>query len=345
VTTLVTLLRGLPESPRVPALSDTAWSHLLDQADRQGLSALLHHHLGPRLPAAVQTRLSQAKIVAQARALRLRRLLDFVLDGLAKERIVPVLLKGIGLSSRYWPEWHLRPSGDVDVLLEPEHIDRVARFLLAEGYNEHEDPGEDDAGAHHHHRAFNGRLGLVEVHFRALAGPGGGALEGPQLFAQARRGTVGERPVRYLGPEHELVYLASHAAQHLFQRLAWIYDLKLLMRAEAGISFTRVAEIAHQSRLTAGTHAALVLASKLLGAPVPDEHLEAIAPTRAHATAVMAAFSPERLAASTVALSRAAPMLRALLSDSPDRAVRHLVEGTARRIKRAVRSRAGGGHA
>jgi hypothetical protein len=343
VSTLVALLRELPDAPRAPALTDAAWTQVLDQADRQGLAALLHHHLGGLVTPAVHERLKQANLVSQARALRLKRLLDFVLDGLAAQGIVPIVLKGIGLSSRYWREWHLRPSGDIDVLLEPERVEPAAQFLIAQGYAEHGDPGEDDPEAHHHHRSFTGRLGLVEVHFRALAGPGGGALEGPELFARARSATLGGRAVRYLAPEEELVFLASHAAQHLFQRLAWIYDLKLLMSAEAGLNFTRVAEIARQSRLAAGTHAALVLASTVLGAPVPREHLQAIAPTRAHAAAVLAAFSPERLAESTVALSRAAPMLRALLADSPDRAVKHLVEGTAQRIKRAVRSRVGGG--
>jgi hypothetical protein len=343
VTPLFSLLRALPDHGEIPALDDAQWTALLDLADGQGLSALLHHALGDRAPQAVRARLSSAHLAQVARALRLKRLNDFVLDGLNARGLTPVLLKGFGISSRYWPDWALRPSGDVDVLLEPDHIETAVAFLQESGFSEHADAGHPEGEVHTHHRGFTGKLGLVEVHFRALEGPGGGAIEGPELLARARQATLDGRAVRYLAPEDELVYLASHAAQHLFQRVAWIYDLTLLIRGEPRLDFERVAQVAAEAKLRASTHAGLVLASRLLNAKVPHAVLDTLAPSRLHARAVLATFTPERLESAAVASSVAAPALRALLADSPSGALRHLAQGTARRLKRAVRSRTTGG--
>jgi hypothetical protein len=343
VTPLFSLLRGLPDLRDVPALDDAQWSAVLDLADRQGLSALLHHALGDRAPLSVRPRLSSAHVAQTARALRLKRLNDLVLDGLKARGLTPVLLKGFGISSRYWPDWALRPSGDVDVLLEPQHIETAVTFLQENGFSEHADAAHPDGEAHTHHRGFTGKLGLVEVHFRALEGAGGGAIEGPELFARARRATLDGRAVRYLASEDELVYLASHAAQHLFQRVAWIYDLTLLIRGEPALDFVSVARVAAEAKLRASTHAGLVLASRLLNAKVPQAVLDTLAPSRLHARAVLTAFTPERLESAAVASSVAAPALRALLADSAAGALRHLAQGTARRLKRAVRSRTSGG--
>jgi hypothetical protein len=330
--TLTDLLRALEHgSGAIPGTgaSSELTSALLDQADRHGMSAFLAHQLGELAPA----RLQQARLIAISRALRLQRLTHFVLDGLRERGVIPVLLKGVGLASRYWPSRELRPSGDVDVLVSPDELDAVSEFLRGAGFLASAAADPD----HPHHRAFASSMGLVEVHFRAFTGPGGGSLDGLRTIASGFDG----RPVRYLAVEEEVVYLASHAAQHFFTRLAWLVDLKLLAQQEAGLDWHRVVEVASRSRLRAATHSALVLAARRLGAPIPEWALEALAVTPGHERLVLAAFTPERLDSAAIATSRAAAPLRALLSDSARGAMSHLVDGAARRLKRAMRERSG----
>jgi hypothetical protein len=84
--------------------------------------------------------------------------------------------------------------------------------------------------------------------------------------------------VRYLRAEDELVYLAIHASNHLLQRLAWLFDLKLLVLARPELDWSRVVEVARGTAFPHLAWYALETARRLMGARVPDEALEALAP-------------------------------------------------------------------
>jgi hypothetical protein len=142
--------------------------------------------------------------------------------------------------------------------------------------------------------------------------------------------------VRYLAPEDELVYMAAHAAAHLFLRIGWLHDLKLLARAP--LDWERVSKLARDSSVRAATHAALFLAHDALGADIPSEVLKALAPTRLHARAVRRAFTDDALVSAKLATAKSASALRATLSDDPMRAARHLAQGALRNVRRRIRA-------
>ena len=339
---MLTLLRALPDRLDAADLKAVAWADLPAQAEAHGLSGLLLNALARR--EAEVPRAALAALRAQARnaaawALKLRRLQTDALAALAKEGLTPVLLKGQGFAARYWGDPLLRPASDVDVMVRTEELPQARRAMAALGLKEHVDEGEDDPFAHHHHLGFHGPAGLVEVHFRLLTGPGGGQLGDEAVWARSRPGTADGAAVRWLSPEDELVYLASHAAGHLFLRLAWLVDLKLLLAKERALDWDAAVALAARAELKAATHAALVLAKEALGAEVPEQALRALAPSPLHARLVKKAFTPERLLAATLAQGPSASALRALLADTPRRAASHLAQGVARRVKREVRSR------
>jgi Uncharacterised nucleotidyltransferase len=269
--------------------------------------------------------------------MKLHRLLLDTLTLLEKRGLQPVLMKGWGFAARYWPDPLLRPSSDVDLLVEPEALTGIERAMATLGLDQVQDPGEDDVFEHHHHLSFSGPRGLVEVHFRLMTGFGGAKLGDDAVFARCRRATLEGHAVRYLAPEDELVYLAAHAAQHLFLRIGWLHDLKLLAARER-LDWDRVVLLAKESSLRAATHAGLFLASEALGAEIPARTLAALAPTRLHGRAVRRAFTDEQLVSAALATSKSASALRALLSDNPVRAARHLAEGMVRNVKRRVRA-------
>jgi hypothetical protein len=265
-------------------------------AARHGLAGFAAHALeraGWTLAEPARESLRRESLSSAARAIRVHALLLRSVDALAAVGVVPVLLKGTALAGRLYPERFHRATGDVDLLVAWEQVEAASRALEGLGLRRApERPGH--GGAHSHHREFQGKAGLVELHFRALVGYGQ-ALEAAPLLARAREAELEGRRVRYFQPEDELVYLALHASNHLLQRLSWLLDLKLLILAHPGLSWPRVVEVA---RATAFSHLAwyaLEAALRLMGAPVPWEVLAELAPPRWQRALAARFFSEERL--------------------------------------------------
>ena len=57
-----------------------------------------------------------------------------VIDVCRELQIRPTLLKGISISEQHYPVAHLRPMGDIDVLIPSDAYDSVESALLRRGY-------------------------------------------------------------------------------------------------------------------------------------------------------------------------------------------------------------------
>ncbi|MDC0713367.1 nucleotidyltransferase family protein [Stigmatella sp. ncwal1] len=308
----LTLLRAWPEAPSGPLSGDA--EALVRAAARHGLAGFTEHALaqaGWRLPEASRDTLRREARSSAARAIRVHALLLRSLEALGAEGVVPVLLKGYGLARRLYPEPFHRATTDVDLLVAPAQVAAAARALEGLGLVPvAEPPGH--GGEHAHHRAFHGPAGLVELHFRALAS-GGQALEAEPLLAHAREFELEGHRVRYLRVEEELVYLALHASNHLLQRLTWLMDLKLLLRANPGLSWRRVVEVAQGTAFPHLAWYALEATHRLLGLAVPEEVLSALAPRRWQQGLAGRFFSEERLLSARLAAHKAEWLLAKLL--------------------------------
>ncbi|SEN12675.1 Uncharacterised nucleotidyltransferase [Stigmatella aurantiaca] len=300
----LTLLRAWPEAP------GTAFSGepeaLVRAAARHGLAGFIEQalaHAGWMLPDASREALRRESRGSAARAIRVHALLLRSLEALAAVDVVPVVLKGYGLARRLYPEPFHRATTDVDLLVAPAQVEAASRALEGLGLVPvTERPGH--GGEHAHHRAFHGPAGLVELHYRALA-TGGQALEAGVLLAHAEAFELEGHRVRYLRAEEELVYLALHASNHLLQRLAWLMDLKLLLRASPALSWPRVVEVARGTAFPHLAWYALDAAHRLLGLAVPPEVLAALAPPRWQRALARRFFSEERLLGARLAAHRA----------------------------------------
>jgi hypothetical protein len=128
----------------------------------------------------------------------------------------PALLKGISLCEQEYPEPHLRPMRDLDLLVEADAVREMESLLLRLGY---ERQGAAEEYLSHHHGApfVHPRTGVwVEVHHRLF--PPRSALGSDALFgdervkAELRDSTLRGRAVRRLTPELQVVYVAAHWA-------------------------------------------------------------------------------------------------------------------------------------
>lgn len=312
---------------------------LITQCARHGVSAYVGDafaRAGVSLPHAAQTALSLDARVTVSHGAKNKRLLLSVLDALARHGITPIALKGFGLASRLYDSPLGRPSTDVDVLVLPEEVPVVHRALTALGLKHQPDPALGDVLEEHHHHAFAGPAGLVEVHFRLFAGFGMATYDDAAVQARAWPAVLERRAVRYLGAEDEFLYLAVHAANHAFLRASWLVDLqRFAMKSPP--RWERVAELAHEVGFTVPYAAALDALSLALQAPVPG-HARRAAGHRHLRHAVHARlFSAQNLDSARLAEGTLAPFLiRLWLVDSPARGVKQLLGGVKRLIRRRL---------
>ncbi|PTL81895.1 nucleotidyltransferase family protein [Vitiosangium sp. GDMCC 1.1324] len=292
---LLDVLHSWPEAPRGAEPGDA--EALVLAAARHGLAGFVQHAVGRAgwtLDEAARTHLRREALAQAARGMRVKALLLRSLDALVAVGVVPVLLKGYGLATRLYPEPLQRATTDVDLLVADAKVAVASEALVGLGLKALDEAAAAHAREHEHHLTFTGAAGMVELHFRALVGYGQ-ALEAEALLARAEERVLEGRRVRYLRAEDELVYLALHASNHLLQRLAWLFDLKLLVLASPGLDWGRVVEVARGTAFSHLAWYALEAARRLLGAPVPEEVLAALAPPLWQRLMAARFFSAERL--------------------------------------------------
>lgn len=290
------LLRRWPEPPPAPPI-DAA--RFIQTAARHGLAGLAQHSVAKgswALAADAQLALHREAMAGAARGLKVKQLLFRSLQVLEQKGIVPVLLKGYGLSLRLYPEPLLRATSDVDLLVATDEVSRAAEALTSLGLA----PLPPKDAAHAHHLEFFGPAGLVELHYRALSGFGLG-LEADALLARAEEAQIEGRVLRYLCPEDELIYLALHASNHLLQRLSWLFDLKLHLMAHPQLDWDKALATAHSTAFPHLAWYALEAAKRLMGAQVPEEVLASLAPPRWQQAVARRVFSGSALLRTSLA--------------------------------------------
>jgi hypothetical protein len=132
-------------------------------------------------------------------------------------RVPPLtLLKGLSLCAREYPEPHLRPMRDLDLLVDLAAVPEVEEILLGLGYVR--DAPADGYRGHHHVAPFVHRRTnvYVEVHhglFRPDSALGADPIFGPEAIAREQLDTrLRGQPARRLSVELQIVYLAAHWA-------------------------------------------------------------------------------------------------------------------------------------
>jgi hypothetical protein len=182
--------------------------------------------------------------------------------GLAQAGIPHLVLKGPPLAERLYEDPGARVSHDLDLLVAPDDLQTAISTLSSLRYLAEGGPHARYALQHHHHVHLARRgAPLLELHFRAFTGFGI-QLEARPLLERAREGV--------LQLEDEVLYLALHAAGHLFERLGWLFDLKLLWEAHPELDL----ELLLARAAAVGAEAPLALTfARLSELGVPTEDL------------------------------------------------------------------------
>jgi Uncharacterised nucleotidyltransferase len=189
---------------------DAGLAPLLYRATREGAD---------QIPSGRRDALLSADLTAQVRHANFVRTTNELIDTCRELRAPVTLLKGISISEQYYPEAHLRPMGDVDILVPDGAREPVECALGAQGYTRLPGYQVDETSHHGVPLCHPERHTWVEVHTTLF--PKGTKLLRNELFSQSNLtaqtvpSTFNGKSVRRLSDELQLVYLAS----------SWIRDL------------------------------------------------------------------------------------------------------------------------
>jgi hypothetical protein len=194
---------------------------------------LVAHGMAPLLYAAgVEQLRPEAISAAAAEAVRAQDLAS-VLDALALEGVVPLLLKGTALAYDIYASPELRPRGDTDLLVTRSEIPAVRRAMTSLGYREAPSSG-DEHGLRQTVFSRRDALGFVhvyDVHWAATNRPlFETALSPEEMFASAI--TLPKLHPSARCPDHvtSLLLACIHRVAHHqdSDRLIWLVDIALL---------------------------------------------------------------------------------------------------------------------
>ncbi len=260
------------------------WEKLVECAGEEGVAGVVHSEAqkaGVVIPADVARKLERRLAVQSLHQTWLRRTLAEVLRAFAARGIRVACLKGPALADRLYEDPALRPSTDLDLLIADADFTAAIEVLSALGW--HAEGGRPDLfhrWDRHDVELVRKNAPTVELHFRAMNGFGT-VVPSEDLLARACAHRLDGIDTLVLAPEDEVIYLALHAAWHLLGRLAWLYDIKLLVLGRTELNWDTVRSRARDFRVETALAFALGRVREL-GAPVPELRRQ---PTRARAWA------------------------------------------------------------
>lgn len=286
--------QALPAARNLAAQQGLDWGLLLQAARRAGVAPLLYHATRQRglLPTAAEAALRQAYYHNAARNLILLHRLETVLHQLAAAGVPVIVLKGAALATTLYASAALRPMGDLDLLVHPEHVPTALAALAQLGYA----PGQGDL-PDSHSAAYNNQVALakagdgqapVEIHW-SLFSPTYyyRRVPMPWFWETARPAQFGAASAWVLGPEALLLHLCAHILQHGgCERVRWLslHDVaEVLAYYREQLDWERLLHKAQEYGLLLPVRQALQRVHADWGAPVPTQALErlrALRPSR-----------------------------------------------------------------
>lgn len=269
-------------------------SALAERAVAHGVEAIVADRLRERSdapPALRRMFVDLAAAAAVTSALKDREL-QRVLATLGRDGIEVLIVKGAALAHTDYPQPHLRPRVDTDLLVRRHDLDALTGSLAAIGYRPSARLSTGELVSHQ--RAFEyqdarSMRHVLDVHWR-LANPQVfvAGLDEPALFQKAVA-------VPALGPTARTLPLAEHlllctihrlAHHQHHERLIWLYDIDLLARRASADEWEELVALAGARRMRGVCLSGLLRTRETFGTPLPETPLLRLgAPTDAEPSA------------------------------------------------------------
>lgn len=183
-----------------------------------------------------------------------------------------LFLKGPVLSVDLYGDLSKRTSGDLDILIPINDLQRTEQLLIELGYEKDEyiqSLLNDWKWRHHHFTYFHPIKRIkVEIHWRLNPAPSN-EPNFEQLWSRRRRSSITGFPVYMLGLEDLFYFLVTHGARHGWSRLRWLTDIHQLIQKDLDWSKLLKNIRSYQTRHIGGQ--SLILANQLLRSTLTEE--------------------------------------------------------------------------
>ena len=268
------------------------WKRIEQLASWHRLLPLFHHFTSSdpgflEIPAFMRGRLETSHVRSIAKNMLLRAHLLSVLTAMSEQSIPVIVLKGIPLEESLYDHIGLRPSNDIDLLVEESALAQSEVVLRSLGFAQTgETEVHGDFRQHHHHLApyVHEHTGVkIDLHWRLISPGRPYQLKVDDFWERAEKVSVGGSQCLVLAIEDRLLHLLLHflGDRHSSNAgaLLQICDVSLMMnRQESPIRWDKFLDRVIQQDLTSAIYMALYAAQRITGVACPADMQERLKP-------------------------------------------------------------------
>lgn len=271
------------EVRQIEKLSKTKinWPDFLRWVDRHRVAPLvftnLNRYAGEAVPSPIMSELrSRFERNAHRSLINAAELVH--LCKLFQENGIPVFpLKGSVLALQVYGNLALRHAGDIDLLVNPHHVDQADRLLHASyrqilpGFRLTPSQRRRFLRLMHHFEYLHDQGNLrVELHWRSIFNQPPHVMDLTWLHSRASTVAVAGSMLPAMSLPDNILYLCAHGAAHFWFRLFWLVDLAEIMRKNPEIDWQRLMTLAKDAGMMRPLALGVILAHELLDVPLPE---------------------------------------------------------------------------
>jgi hypothetical protein len=254
------------------------WDDVLDRAKRHALLPMLYWQLSASCPELVPKKtldfLCDHFRKNTARNLVLSSDLLSFLKALKDSGVSAMPYKGPSLAVSVYENVGLRQFGDLDILVRKADVAVATEVLIKEGFKAHFKISEKQLAMFirlGYVRLLKRDMGrqTVELHWAIAPRFFGFHLDIELLWKSLITVDLLGEQILAPPPEALLLMLCVHGAKDAWERLEWVSGVADLIRRETKLDWDGVFALAEKTHSTRMLKVGLILASFLLGAPVP----------------------------------------------------------------------------
>ena len=269
------------KGPKLEALISQGvdWNLVIQQGQRHGILPLLYWsfktHCPDRVPDPIMKELgdffqgnARKNLFAISELLR-------ILGLLAEKGIMAIPFKGPVLTSILYGNPALRCYGDLDILISQKDFFLVRNVLTAVGYspitplNSSCPEGMLFRSSYEYSFYSNINRRQIDVHWGVYLDWIFEPMKGDLWWSRVEKTSLGGKSILTLSAEDLLLVMSIHGSIHCWSHLKWVSDLAKLIELRE-MDWSYVIRQATFKKCRRMTYTSLLLANRLLKAPVPD---------------------------------------------------------------------------
>jgi hypothetical protein len=268
------------------------WDLLINKAAWHRLSTLVSYHMrSPDLsmfvPKPVLERMKSLYYHNLARNIVLQDELSRLLSAFNNQGIPVIVLKGAALLESIYSDISLRPMGDLDILVQPEHLDQAEAIAFKQGYgflvnHELQELTRQDcrhlANLWHHKKRI-----MLEIHHHIVSHDEPYYFNLDGFWARANPVTISSARALTLAPEDLLIHLSiKFLLDRRYQSsnaLGQLCDISEVIRHYGdSLDWDLIEKTSQENGVSKGLHFVLYTCQHLLQTPLPVPILDRFQP-------------------------------------------------------------------